>query len=60
MEIENENVVSTYCNVAKPAIFRGNQISFVDLDLDYIQERNKEWIVVDEDEFEAISVWIFY
>jgi len=56
MEIEDGKVVSTYCNVAKPSIFRNEQISFVDLDLDYIQNRNKKWFVVDEDEFETNSV----
>lgn len=56
MEIEDDKVISTYCNVAIPAIFKDNQITFVDLDLDYIQERNKEWTVVDEEEFEVNSV----
>jgi uncharacterized protein len=56
MEIEEGRVVSTYCNVAIPSIFRDNQITFVDLDLDYIQESNKQWTVVDEEEFKVNSV----
>lgn len=56
MEVEDGKVVSTYCNVAKPSIFNNEEIRFVDLDLDYIQEKNKEWIVVDEDEFESNSI----
>jgi protein associated with RNAse G/E len=39
-----------YCNINQPAKIKGNTVSFVDLDLDYIQ-RNGEWKVVDEDEF---------
>ncbi|MBT2650111.1 DUF402 domain-containing protein [Bacillus sp. ISL-34] len=56
MEVEDGKVVSTYCNVAKPSIFNNKEISFVDLDLDFIQEKNKEWRVVDEDEFESNSI----
>jgi uncharacterized protein len=32
------------------------EVSFIDLDLDYIQEKNKEWKVVDEDELESNSI----
>ncbi|MGF9978661.1 DUF402 domain-containing protein [Viridibacillus arvi] len=60
MEVEDGKVVSTYCNVAKPSIFNNEEISFVDLDLDFIQEKNKEWIVVDEDEFESNSIKFGY
>lgn len=60
MEVEDGKVVSTYCNVAKPSIFNNEEISFVDLDLDFIQEKNKEWIVVDEDEFESNSIKYVY
>ncbi|KAF0820966.1 hypothetical protein KIS4809_0493 [Bacillus sp. ZZV12-4809] len=52
MEVEDGKVVSAYCNVAKPSLFNNEEISFVDLDLDFIQEKNKGWTVVDEDEFE--------
>ena len=56
MEMENGNVVSAYCNVAKPSVFSNDVISFIDLDLDYIREKNEEWKVVDEDEFESNSI----
>ncbi|NYE07575.1 hypothetical protein F4694_004386 [Bacillus niacini] len=56
MEIEDGKVVSAYCNVAKPSFFHNGEISFIDLDLDYIQEKYKEWKVVDEDEFESNSI----
>jgi protein associated with RNAse G/E len=56
MEVEDGNVVSAYCNVAKPSVLINDEISFIDLDLDYIREKNKEWEVVDEDEFESNSI----
>lgn len=57
LEIEEGKVVSAYCNVAKPSVYdKDGEISFIDLDLDYIQEKNKEWKVVDEYEFESNSI----
>jgi len=40
-----------YCNIAMPAQYKDNIISFIDLDLDYLQEPQEDWKVVDEDEF---------
>lgn len=56
MEVEDGKVVSTYCNVAKPSVFKNNELSFIDLDLDLIQVKDKEWEVIDEDEFESNSI----
>lgn len=56
MVIEEGMVVSAYCNVAKPSVFLNGELSFIDLDLDYIKEKNKEWKVVDEDEFASNSI----
>lgn len=39
-----------YCNINEPAKLTDHIVSFVDLDLDYVQ-RDGEWKVVDEDEF---------
>jgi uncharacterized protein len=55
-EIEEGKIVSAYCNVAKPSLFQNGELSFIDFDLDYIQEKNQEWKVVDEDEFELNSI----
>jgi uncharacterized protein len=60
MEIEKDVVVSSYCNVAMPSIFNDDELSFVDLDLDFIKQRNKDWEVVDEDEFESNSITYQY
>ncbi|GHH98770.1 DUF402 domain-containing protein [Neobacillus kokaensis] len=56
LEVEDGAVVSGYCNVAMPSVLKNNEVSFVDLDLDYIQKKNQKWEVVDEDEFESNSV----
>ncbi|WP_198512527.1 DUF402 domain-containing protein [Bacillus sp. mrc49] len=60
MEIEDGKVVSTYCNVAKPSVFKNNELRFVDLDLDYIQVNDQEWEVIDENEFESNSITYQY
>jgi uncharacterized protein len=39
MQIENGSIVSYYCNVALPSVLRGNEISFVDLDLDLVKNK---------------------
>ncbi|PAF35717.1 hypothetical protein CHH69_11750 [Terribacillus saccharophilus] len=56
MEIEEGKIHSYYCNIAMPSVLNGNQLSFVDLDLDLVKGRNEDWMVVDEDEFETNSV----
>lgn len=48
-----------YCNINQPAVMRGNTVSFVDLDLDYVQ-RNGVWQVVDEDEFVTHAIKFGY
>jgi uncharacterized protein len=55
MEIENGSIVSYYCNVALPSVLRGNEIYFVDLDLDLVKKQNEQWEVIDEEEFETNS-----
>lgn len=46
-------------NINEPAKINGNIVSFVDLDLDLVQ-RNGEWKVVDEDEFESNAIKFSY
>ncbi len=50
-DVVDGKIQQYYCNINQPAQINGNIVSFVDLDLDYVQ-RNGEWKVVDEDEFE--------
>ncbi|WP_252183332.1 DUF402 domain-containing protein [Rossellomorea vietnamensis] len=56
MEIKNGSIVSYYCNVALPSVLRGNEISFVDLDLDLVKKQDEQWEVIDEEEFETNSL----
>ncbi|SEB49179.1 DUF402 domain-containing protein [Paenibacillus sp. GP183] len=58
-DVVDGKIKQYYCNINEPAKIKGNTVSFVDLDLDLIQ-RNGDWKVVDEDEFEINSVRFNY
>ncbi|NRF93066.1 DUF402 domain-containing protein [Paenibacillus frigoriresistens] len=58
-DVVGGNIQQFYCNINQPAKIEGNVVSFVDLDLDYVQ-RNGEWKVVDEDEFESNAIKFAY
>ena len=45
-----------YCNVGRPAKFEANQLSYVDLALDLLVFPDGLQIVLDEDEFEELSL----
>lgn len=55
MQVEQGKITAYYCNVATPSKF-GEILSFVDLDIDLVKERGKEWEVVDEEEFKMNQV----
>lgn len=42
-----------YCNVNRPAVFDGDTLSFVDLDIDVLVAPDFSYTVLDEDEFET-------
>ncbi|UKS30710.1 DUF402 domain-containing protein [Paenibacillus sp. HWE-109] len=48
-----------YCNINEPAKSSPHEVTFVDLDLDYVR-RQGEWLVVDEDEFLVNAVKFAY
>jgi uncharacterized protein len=56
IEVKDGKVISTYCNIAMPSTFTDGEIRFIDLDLDYIKEKDNKWTLVDEDEFEVNSI----
>ncbi|MCY9659752.1 DUF402 domain-containing protein [Paenibacillus chondroitinus] len=58
-DIVGGKVRQYYCNINQPAKLDGNTVSFIDLDLDYIQISG-EWMVVYEDEFASNSVKFAY
>jgi len=53
--VDNE-IVSAYCNITKPPVVVGDEIHFVDYDVDYVKPLEEEWTVVDEDEFIENSI----
>ena len=60
MAVVDGEVSFTYCNVAMPSVWTDKGLQFTDLDLDLIREKDKEWVVVDEDEFESNSMMYRY
>jgi protein associated with RNAse G/E len=58
-DVVNGTISQYYCNINVPAKIDGNIVSFVDLDLDYIQ-RGGKWQVVDEEEFERNAIIFSY
>jgi protein associated with RNAse G/E len=58
-DVVDGKIQQYYCNINEPAKIDGHTVSFVDLDLDLIQ-RNGEWKVVDEDEFEMNAIKFAY
>lgn len=60
MKVVDEEIVSYYCNVAMPSVLEGNNLSFIDLDLDLLKQKNEDWKVVDEDEFAENSIRLNY
>lgn len=60
MKVADEEIVSYYCNVAMPSVLEGNNLSFIDLDLDLLKQKNEDFKVVDEDEFAENSIRLNY
>ena len=45
-----------YCNISEPAVFEDNMVSYVDLALDLWVSADGKQTVLDEDEFEKLSI----
>ena len=58
-DVVDGRIVQYYCNINQPAKMEGSTVSFVDLDLDYVQ-KNGIWKVVDEDEFASNAIKFAY
>ncbi len=56
MVIEEGKVVSYYCNIAMPSVLQDDTLTFIDLDLDLFKPKDGDWVVLDEEEFEANSI----
>lgn len=55
-DVVDNQIVSAYCNIAHPPVFLENEVHFVDFDVDYIKRPERDWQVVDEDEFLENSI----
>lgn len=53
---ENGRHKGWYCNIARPARFEPGHLFAEDLALDLIVDRLGGWVVVDQDEFEALEI----
>ena len=53
-------IESYYCNIAMPCTFTGNEVSFIDLDLDVIIQPDMSYKVIDWDDFEEHKVLYGY
>ncbi|SNZ14166.1 protein associated with RNAses G and E [Terribacillus aidingensis] len=60
MEVGAGEILSYYCNIATPSVFEGDELRYIDLDLDLIKKRNENWQVIDKDEFESNAVKYSY
>lgn len=53
---ENGKVKGWYCNIGQPAVVEDSVVSYVDLALDLWVSANGQQTVLDEDEFEELSL----
>lgn len=51
VDISDGKIEGYYCNIAQPSRLVGNSLSFVDLDLDLVCDKDGDWKVVDEKDF---------
>lgn len=60
IDIHDNGELDYYCNICMPAKFKQGNICFIDLDIDLIKNKQGDWTVVDEDEFEVNSIKMGY
>jgi len=53
---QDDQLKGWYCNITRPAEFNPGQIAYVDLALDVLVYPNGEYLILDEDEFEALEL----
>ncbi len=53
---DDDKLKAWYCNITKPAEFSPDKITYVDLALDFLVYPNGEYIILDQDEFEALNL----
>lgn len=58
--VDDGAITHYYCNIAEPAEFAEDVLSFIDLDVDLVRNRQGQWLVVDEDELAQNAVRFGY
>ena len=53
---EDDTLKGWYCNVTTPAEFSNGKIAYIDLALDVLVYPNGTYLILDEDEFEALAL----
>jgi hypothetical protein len=53
---ETDEIKGWYCNITRPTIFSDEQIDYVDLALDLLVYPDGRTLLLDEDEFDALSL----
>jgi uncharacterized protein len=53
---EDDRLRGWYCNIGAPAVWDGDQISYIDLCLDLLVFPDGRQVVLDEDEFAALEI----
>jgi protein associated with RNAse G/E len=53
---DDDHLKGWYCNVTRPARFEENTIAYVDLALDLLAFPDGRFLILDEDEFEALGL----
>lgn len=53
---DDDHVKGWYCNIGEPAVIKGDTVSYIDLALDLLVYPDGRQLVLDEDEFKALSL----
>ncbi len=55
-DLDDDHLKGWYCNVTRPAQFTDGKIVYIDLALDLLAYPDGQFLVLDEDEFEALDL----
>lgn len=60
IDIEKDGTCTYYCNICLLPHYQSPNLTFIDLDLDYIRNKSGKWQVVDEIDFEKNRIEMYY
>ncbi|KUK45999.1 MAG: hypothetical protein XD73_1128 [Anaerolinea thermophila] len=53
---DDDRLKAWYCNVTSPAVFNPGKITYIDLALDILVYPDRDYLILDEDEFDALDL----